>query len=631
MSDHSNHEAVPRWCSCAEPDDEVGRTSSGFTRRNVLIGASAATALAAAGWAGPAQAATPSKPGAKTLTLTVLGTTDLHCNVVNWDYYKDATFYDGKPDVPSNVVGLASVASVVKEVRERVGADRTLLLDAGDTIQGTPLGFYYATVEPVTETGATHPMAVQMNALGYDAVALGNHEFNYGLDFLDNWISQMDADVLGANAVHAGTKVPAYRPYVIKTVKAKGLPPVRVGVLGMTNPGVVIWDKANVSGKLEVLDLVETANRWVPVMRQEGADVVIVTAHSGASGKSTYGSELPVENAARLVAEQVPGIDAVLFGHAHVEVNDLVDGPDGRTVQISEPFFWGKRVSLFDISLEFSRGRWSVLKPELPPTTTPTNTVQEDPEFVAMIAAQHQAVVDYMHSKVAISTEEMLAAESCWRDTAILDYVNTVQTETVAAAIAGTPEASLPILSIAAPFNRAAKFPAGEVTIKDVAGLYIYDNTLMASVLTGAQLKDYLEFSAEYFKTVAPDAPVSPEDWTNAPTPRSSFTPDYNYDQVSGIEYTIDISKPVGQRISDLVFEGEVVAPDRQFVVAVNNYRQSGGGGFPHIANAPVIYNAQVAIREAIVSYASAQGTIDPKTFHVENWKLVRNGVPVVF
>lgn len=627
---HHEPDPSPRWCSCAVPDDEVGHGSSGLSRRNVLIGASAATALAAAGWAGPAQAAPPSKPGAKTMTLTVLGTTDLHCNVVNWDYYKDATFFDGKPDVPTNVVGLASVASVVKEVRARVGADRTLLLDAGDTIQGTPLGFYFATVEPVTETGAMHPMAVQMNALGYDAVALGNHEFNYGLDFLDNWISQMDADVLAANAVHAGTKVPAYRPYTIKTVKAEGLPPVRVGVLGMTNPGVVIWDKANVSGRIEVLDLVETAKRWVPVMRQEGADVVIVTAHSGQSGSSSYGPELPIENAARLVAQQVPGIDAVLFGHAHVEVNDLVDGPDGRTVQISEPLFWGKRVSVFDIALEFQRGRWSVLKPTEKPKTTPTNTVQEDAEFVAMIAAQHGAVVDYMHSKVAVSTEELLAAESCWKDTAILDYVNHVQTETVRAAVAGSPEASLPIVSIAAPFNRAAKFPAGEVTIKDVAGLYIYDNTLVASILTGKQIKEYLEFSAEYFKLTAADAPIDPAAWTNAPTPRAANgTPDYNYDQFSGIVYTVDISKPIGQRISPLEFEGAPVADDQQFLVAVNNYRQSGGGGFPHIATAPVVYNAQVAIREAIVSYASAAGVIDPATFHVENWQLVRNGVPV--
>ncbi|MFB9309371.1 2',3'-cyclic-nucleotide 2'-phosphodiesterase/3'-nucleotidase [Agromyces hippuratus] len=626
MSELSHHhpEPTPRWCSCAVPDDDAAPERSGLSRRNVLVGMSAAGALAAAGWPGAAQAANAA-PGAKAVTITIMGTSDLHANVVNWDYYKDAAFNDGRPGVPSNAVGLARVASVVKQIRADRGRERTLLFDAGDTIQGTPLGFYYATVEPVTETGAIHPVAAQMNALEYDAVALGNHEFNYGLDFLDNWISQMDAPVLAANAVHAGTKVPRFRPYTITTMKAaKGLPPVRVGVLGLTNPGVVIWDKANVSGRVEVLDLVETAARWVPVMRAEGAHIIVVSAHSGESGTSSYGGDLPVENAAKLVAEQVPGIDAILFGHAHQEIPQrlVTNTATGAEVIMSEPKNWGQRLSVFDLDLEFVRGKWGVVAHSA--TTLNTNTVVDDPAFVALVRDQHDAVVTYMNTPVANSTESMSAAEACWKDTAILDYVNEVQTATVAAAVAGTPEAALPIVSIAAPFNRAASFPQGPVTIKDVAGLYIYDNTLMASVLTGAQIKDYLEYSAKYFIQVAADAPVAPASWTNA-----GSTPDYNYDQFSGIDYSVDISQPYGSRIVGMTYGNAPVAPDQQFLVAVNNYRQSGGGGFPHIAAAPVVYNAQVAIREAIVSYASAAGVIDPAVFHVENWRLVRNGVPV--
>jgi 2',3'-cyclic-nucleotide 2'-phosphodiesterase/3'-nucleotidase len=218
----------------------------------------------------------------------------------------------------------------------------------------------------------------------------------------------------------------------------------------------------------------------------------------------------------------------------------------------------------------------------------------------------------------------MSAAESCWKDTAILDYIHLVQTARVKEATAGTAYASLPVLSIAAPFSRSATFPAGEVTIKDIAGLYIYDNTLLGSILTGSQIKAYLEYSAQYFKQVAADAAVDPKSWTNA-----NNRPDYNYDQFSGITYDIDIAKAVGSRILNLAYNGTTVTDDQQFIVAVNNYRQSGGGGFPHIAAAPVVYNAQVAIREAIVAYASAAKTIDPSTFHVENWKLVRSGVSV--
>jgi len=610
MPDHASDDLTPLT-------DDPPR--SGFSRRTLLVGASAASVLAAAGWGAAPKAV--AAPGEKVVKIAIMGTSDIHSNALNWDYYKDAAYSDsGK-----NSIGLARVSSLVNQVRADVGRERTLLFDAGDTIQGTPLGFYYATVEPVTTTGAIHPMAAQFNAIGYDAVALGNHEFNYGLDFLDNWISQLDAPALAANAVHAGTTVPRFEPFIIKNMHAgPGLPAIRVGVLGLTNPGVVIWDKANVSGKVDVLDVVETAARWVPVMRRRGVDVIVVSVHAGDSGLSSYGSDLPVENAAALLAEEVPGIDVILFGHAHNDKPQVLvtNKATGDQVVMSEPAKWGQRLSVFDLELAFSRGTWKVVSKSA--HSMNASTVEDDPALVAVVKAQHDAVVAYVNTAVATSTEVLSAAESCWKDTAILDYVNHVQVETVTKAIAGTAEASLPIVSIAAPFNRAATFPAGQVTIKDVAGLYIYDNTLMASVLTGAQIKDYLEYSAKYFATVAPDAPVTPEAWTNA-----SGTPDYNYDQFSGVTYDVDISQAQGARILNLAYDGVPVAADQRFVVAVNNYRQSGGGGFPHIATAPVVYNAQVAIREAIVAFASAAGEIDPADFHVVNWQLVRAGTPV--
>lgn len=622
------NEPTPRWCSCAVPDEVEAQRNEArrhrISRRGLITGASAAGVLAAAGWPGAAQAAQPDHGGpggnGKNVTITIMGTSDIHSNAINWDYYKDAAFSDAAGDV----VGLARVSSLVNQIRADRGRDHTLLFDAGDIIQGTPLGFYYATVEPTTKTGAIHPMALQMNAIGYDAVVLGNHEFNYGLDFLDHWISQMQAPVLAANAVHPGTKIPKYKPYVVKTMKFKGMPPLRVGVLGLTNPGIVIWDKANVSGKLDVLDVVETAKSWVPRMRRDGADIVVVSVHAGDSGLSSYSGDIPVENAAAMLAEQVPGVDAILFGHAHIDVPQrfVTNKTTGEQVVMSEPKCWGERLSVFDLSLSFERGRWTVNSKSA--ITVNTNTVVDDPKLVAVVKSEHDAVVAYVNTAVATSTEAMSAAEACWKDTAILDYINVVQTAKVTEAIAGTSYASLPVVSIAAPFNRAATFPAGSVTIKDVAGLYIYDNTLLGSVLTGAQIKDYLEYSARYYQQVAVGAPVDPASWTN-----NHNLPDYNYDQFSGVVYDIDISQPEGSRISGLSYNGAPVADDQQFVVAVNNYRQSGGGGFPHIADAPVVYNAQVAIREAIVAYATAQGTIGPAQFHVENWRLVRSGTPV--
>jgi 2',3'-cyclic-nucleotide 2'-phosphodiesterase/3'-nucleotidase len=241
-----------------------------------------------------------------------------------------------------------------------------------------------------------------------------------------------------------------------------------------------------------------------------------------------------------------------------------------------------------------------------------------------LLAPQHDKTVAYVNQPVAQSTEELSAATSRYEDTAILDYIQQVQTETVTTALEGTPQAGLPVLSVAAPFSRTAVFPAGEVSVRDIAGLYIYDNTLEAVTLTGAQVKDYLEYSAKYFNQTAVGAPVDPETLTNA-----GGEPDYNYDVLSGVTYDVDISKAVGSRIANLSYDGAAVTPDQQFVVAVNNYRRSGGGGFPHVSEAPVVYQEQVEIRQALIDHAAAAGTIDPAEFFVDNWQLTREGVPV--
>ncbi|MFG1751682.1 5'-nucleotidase C-terminal domain-containing protein [Streptosporangium sandarakinum] len=579
--------------------------------------------IAVLGMAGLTALAIPSVAHAsagKSVTVTVMGTSDLHGNTLNWDYFKNAEFDDGK----GNDVGLAKVSTMVDKIRAERGADHTLLFDSGDTIQGTPLAYYYAKVEPITQTGELHPMARAMNAIGYDAVTLGNHEFNYGLPLLATWIKQMKAPVLGANAVDATTGKPAYQPFVIKTMKVKGEKPIRVGVLGLTNPGVAIWDKGNVEGKLRFDDLVKTAGKWVPVIRGLGADVVVVTAHAGDNGLSSYGGDLPVENAAAMVGEQVPGVDAVLFGHAHNEVPQrfVTNKVTGEQVLLTEPAKWGQRLSVLDFTLTKKNGKWAVTGKSS--ATLNTNAVAEDPKIVALMKKQHDATVGYVNKEVATSKDELLAAESPYKDTPILDYIQKVQTETVKKAIAGTADADLPVLSIAAPFSRTATFPAGPVSIRDMAGLYIYDNTLMAVRLTGAQLKDYLEHSAKYFAQLAPDAPVDLSRLTNA-----GNIPDYNYDQLSGVGYDVDVAKPAGQRITGLSYNGQPVSADQRFVVAVNNYRQSGGGGFPHVSNAPVVYNAQVEIRQALIDYATETKIIDSADFAEVNWKLTRDGKPL--
>jgi 2',3'-cyclic-nucleotide 2'-phosphodiesterase/3'-nucleotidase len=593
-------------------------------RRTVLAGGAAAGVLAAAGFRPTAADATPA--GDRRFTLTVMGTTDLHGNVLNWDYFNNREFDDSA----HNDIGLAKISSLVDAVRTQRGRRNTLLIDAGDTIQGTPLAYYYARIEPITRR-RIHPMAAAMNAIGYDAAALGNHEFNYGIELLRTYEHQLDFPLLAANALDTHGR-PAFRPFTIKTVRFPGAPPLRVAILGLTNPGIAIWDKANVEGRMTFPGLVEQAARYVPLLRRL-ADVVVVAAHSGADTSSSYGDALPwPENASTLVAEQVPGVDAILVGHAHAEIPQrlVTNAATGKQVVLTEPLFWGKRLSLIEFGLSWTgRHGWRVDSGSA--QVLNSNTVPEDPKIVRMLTAQHDKVVAYVNSKVGTSTAAMSAATARYEDTAALDFINRVQAEEVQKSITET----LPVLSIAAPFNRAAAIPAGDVSVRDVAGLYIFDNTLLAVRLTGAQLKDYLEKSAGYFKQVSGPGPFTPDQVTNAPTPAApNGTPDYNYDVVAGLDapltYDIDIAAPVGQRIRGLAYNGVPVAADAAFAVAVNNYRQSGGGGFPHISTAEVLYNRQVEIRQLLIDWTTAAGTIDPSTFFSMDWKLVAGGTPVV-
>ncbi|GGW89977.1 multifunctional 2',3'-cyclic-nucleotide 2'-phosphodiesterase/5'-nucleotidase/3'-nucleotidase [Streptomyces malachitofuscus] len=558
----------------------------------------------------------------KRYALTVMGTTDLHGHVFNWDYFKDAEY----TDTAGNAQGLARVSTLVNQVREEKGRRNTLLLDAGDTIQGTPLTYYYAKVDPITaEGGPVHPMAQAMNAIGYDAVALGNHEFNYGIETLRKFEEQCDFPLLGANALDAKTLKPAFPPYFIKKFPVKGAPPVKVAVLGLTNPGIAIWDKAYVQGKLTFPGLEEQAAKWVPKLRSMGADVVVVSAHSGSSGTSSYGDQLPyVENAAANVARQVPGIDAILVGHAHQEIAELrvTNEETGRDVVLSEPLCYAERLSLFDFELVLERGRWRV--ESVKASLRNAAAVADDPRITRLLGDEHAQVVEYVNQVVGSATETLTTVEARYKDAPIIDLISKVQEDVVRAALAGTEYASLPVLSQASPFSRTSEIPAGEVTIRDLSSLYVYDNTLVAKLMTGAQVKAYLEYSAEYFAQTAAGAPVDVDRLTNA-----NGRPDYNYDYVSGLRYEIDIAQPAGSRIRNVTFEGAALDDGQRFVFAVNNYRANGGGAFPHVASAKELWSESTEIRTRIAEWVTEKGVLDPRDFASVDWKLTRDGTPV--
>ena len=439
-----------------------------------------------------------------------------------------------------------------------------LLLDAGDTIQGTPLAYYYARIAPIT-AGGMHPMAAAMNKMRYDAAALGNHEFNYGIDTLRAFESQLDHPLLGANAVDPATKRPVFPPYVIKKYRvSKGRKPLKVGILGLVTPGVAIWDKANVQGNMEFPGLVEQAAKYVPEMKKKGCDLVVVSAHSGADTSSSYGDALPYpENAASLVAEQVPDIDAILVGHAHKEIPQrfVTNAKTGKRVLLCEPYYWGMRLAVMNLTVEWQqrKSRWKLVRSH--GQLLNSNTAKENGKVSKAVRAQHDKVVAYVNAPIGTSTAAMSAARAVVEDVPIIDFVQYVQGQAVKAGLTGA-DATLPVLSIAAPFSRTASFPAGAGERPRRRGpLHLRQHAargedhrrpaqglprVLRALLQEGGRRHRRSRSATLTNAVTPAAP--------------NGTPDYNFDSVAGLDkkltYKIDVGKDPARRIVDLAYDG---------------------------------------------------------------------------
>ena len=594
-------------------------------RARVLAISTLLIALAITLLPGALSAAQPSDD--KTAHITIMGTSDLHGYVFNWDYFNNAPY--------SQATGVVRTSSLIKQIRADRGRESTLLLDSGDTIQGSLMAHYYAKVEPFTTTGETLPMAAAMNAMEYDAAVAGNHEFNYGFPVLKAYEKQLNFPLLAANVFESPKPLPngkipnhrdlAFEPYVMKQIKLKGKRPIRVGILGLTTPGSAIWDKDKITGIVEFGGGLEAAQKWVPFLRKKGADLVVVIMHSGTSSGSSYGDQLPYpENFATTVAEQVPGIDAIIPGHSHSTIDErfVTNLQTGEQVLMSQPGSWGRDLSVLDFDLERSGdGSWNVTSKRADALSA--GTVADDPEIVALLGAKHNRVVEYANSPIGTSTERMATATGRHRDVPAVDFVNYVQAETVKAALAGTPDGALPVVSSVGLFSTSSVIPQGEVTVRNVASLYIYDNTLLAVRLTGAQIKDYLERSVQWFRTVGSTGPFT----TNQV---SGIGPSYNYDAVRGVSYDVELSVAPGNRIRNLSYAGAPIDPNAKFVFVLNNYRQNGGGDFPHVAAAPIVYDQALDIRQLLVDWVSSHPGIDPAGFASVDWKLVWNGSPVV-
>ncbi|HVH12210.1 MAG TPA: 5'-nucleotidase C-terminal domain-containing protein, partial [Longimicrobium sp.] len=512
-----------------------------------LTAALALAALAACAGSGrPAPSPAPSEG-----RLVLMGTTDLHGWILPYDYYTGQRTNNG----------LAALAPLIDSVRT-ANPGRTVLVESGDLLQGNPLDFVHRRLAE----GETHPLVQAMNLVVYDAAAIGNHEFNYGIEHLAQSTAAASFPFLSANIFRAGTDEHAYRPYTVveRTVDGRT---VRIGITSATPPGVLIWDRDNVQGRLDFREIVSSVRPVVQRMRAEGVDIVLVAAHSGLEGSSydTVATGVPPENAASAMAREIPGIDVIFMGHTHREVADTtING-----VLVQQAKNWGTSLAVAELDLRWVEGRWTVADASgriLRPAEGSTS-----PRLEAALASAHERTRAYVAQVIGTSTQEWTSGPARTRDTPILDLINDVQMRVTGADLSST-----------AAFSLTSRIPAGPVTVADVAGLYVYDNTLKAVRISGAQLRAYLEKSAEYYLPCPGSA---------CETLVNPAVAGYNFDVVSGVDYTLDLTRPFGARVVRLERDGRAVVDADSFTLALNNYRASGSGGFSMLIGAPVVYD----------------------------------------
>ena len=564
--------------------------------------------------------------------LRIMETSDLHVNMVNYDYYADK---------PTDEYGFAKTASLIKAARNE--AKNSLLFDNGDLIQGNPLGDYVAKVKPLKE-GEVHPVYKAMDLMDYDAGGVGNHEFNYGLDFLKLSEEGANFPIVNANVYKDdGDKddsndVNYFTPYTIldkKVTDENGKEQtIKVGVIAFVPPQISQWDKANLEGKVIVKDMVETAKKFIPQMKKEGADVIVAIPHSGFEDIP----ETPLMENTVLYLSKVEGIDAILFGHAHKTFPsaefkgktgvDLEKGTINGVPSV-EPGFWGDHLGIIDLNLENVNGKWKVVdsKTEARPIYDTANKkalVDADQEIVNAVKTEHDATIDYVRGPVGKTSAPINSYFALVQDDPSIQIVTNAQKWYVEKNLKGTEYENLPVLSAGAPFKAGGRngasyytnIPAGTIAIKNVSDLYVYPNTVHAVVVTGAEVKEWLEWSAGQFNQ------IDPSKTTEQPLVNMDF-PTYNYDVIDGVTYQIDVTQPnkydakgtvvnpSANRIKNLQFDGKPIDLKQKFVVATNNYRASSS----KLANPDgkrIIMAAPDENRQVIIDYIRDNGTINP-------------------
>ena len=577
-----------------------------------------------------------SQPLDPVVKLRILETSDIHMHVIDYDYFQDQ---------PSVTVGLARTAALLATARAE--ATNSILVDNGDLLQGNPLGDFMARQRGLQD-GDVHPVYKAMNLLDYTVANIGNHEFNYGLEFLEKSIAGADFPYISANVFHddgdddTSNDIPYFKQYLIVdrslTAEDGSSHDIKIGFIGFVPPQIMQWDRSNLRGRVVAHDIVDTAAALVPQMKAEGADIVVAIPHSGISTTTRNG----MEEQTTYYLSLVPDIDAIMFGHSHrvfpsdtyadISGVDLVNGTING-VAATMPGFWGSHLGYVDLELAVSpEGNWTVVQAR--GATRPIYKIENgetialvEPleEILAAAAEEHQATIDFVRTGVGEVTAPINSYFALVQDDSSVQVITNAQKRYVERLIQGSEYDGLPVLSASAPFKTGGRggrdyfteIPAGEIALKHIADLYIYPNTLRAVRVSGAEVREWLEMSAGLFNQIDPDSEAEQE-------LISARFSSFNFDVIDGVSYRIDVSRPPrytpdgellnadSHRIVELQFEGKAIDPEQVFIVATNNYRADGGGGFPGLDGNNVIIAAPDTNRDVLADYIFDLKTLDP-------------------
>jgi 2',3'-cyclic-nucleotide 2'-phosphodiesterase/3'-nucleotidase len=520
------------------------------------------------------------------VVVTILETTDLHGHLLPWDY--------GRAQPADE--GLARVASRIEAIRRET--PNVLLLDAGDTIQGTPIEYLHAR----RPNDDADPMSVAMSAVKYDAMAVGNHEFNFGLDVLRKAQKEASFPWLSANTRNVADGTPAFPEFLVKTVGG-----VKIGILGLTTPNIPTWEPERNRPGLKWEDPVVTAKRLVPILRKaEKCDFVVVLIHSGPEVdlKTLAPNGTEAENRVAALARDVPGIDLLLTGHTHRKI------PLTRLhgVPLIQPGRWGEALARVDVVFENASGAWRVA--DLTGVLLLSGSEVATDAAVAKVAEKHdERARAYMEEAVAVADDAFPAGRARLEDTALVDLVNDTQLKVTGADLSMT---SL------IPSGRYEGFAHGKIAVRDVYRLYPYENQLVVVEIDGATLKKILERAAEFYGS------ATWQDGRLVLRPKEGMIP-YNFDVVQGARYRMDPTAPLGSRIKDLTFRGRPLKSSDRFTLAVNSYRAQGSGGYAALKGAKVVKVVTDEIRELVIARLRELGHVFPVTDH--NWVVAPDAV----